>query len=176
MLYGALAVWALPWALPSLAVDDGTLYGWHCFLYAMAFRFLMDEPLGRTLIESASPWTNFLVPIAVLTLERRRESWLRRRLAPLLFVSWALNLVWIWPMRVDPHVRLLPGYYLWMVSFLLLALAVPALLRREDPSALSAPDGSAPPSKALRAGAIIALLVLGALAGFGLLAGPPRHP
>ena len=168
--FGALALWALAWVLPSYdpRLSDGKdMYGWHCYWTIMGLspKLLSSGELWAT-AQGVSAWTNLLIPAAVLALHRRRSPRLLRALPVLFAVAWAVNLIWLG--GDPPEAVLLIGYYLWLFGFLLLGGAILALVRNPDPAAgsLLVPD----PDRPVAGGVLTALVVVGFLLLFVPLA------
>lgn len=167
-LFLALAVWTVAWLLPScvLAVmgEGRSLWGWECYrLAALNIGSYQEQGGGPiALLKILSPWTNFLVPLAILSLDRRRTgSRFRRMLPAFLIGSWLVNLSWLSQIK-----SLRIGYYLWMMGFLALGLAISTLLREEgaEPRSPFYPDrtgvGGHPLPLLIASAMILALLLL----------------
>lgn len=120
-LLGAAAIaHVLSWLLPVL--DD--YVGWQAFRVALTPIVPYDDfSAGRNWQQSAvsfaSGMTNILFVLALGALASARSAWLRA--SPWVLVAAAiLNLYWF-VMMGDDRRELRIGYYLWVMSFLLLA-------------------------------------------------------
>lgn len=139
----ALGAWAIAWVLPTGGESFGhsAFFGWRCYLIAIhespgqLMSCLSANSLHRPLrlLVAISPWTNLLVPLAILRLDCDRAAGLRTKL-PFLFIgAWIVNLVWLKIMRDNLQL----GYFLWLTSFLGLGLAIFALQKQEAAQARS---------------------------------------
>ncbi len=165
LLFGALAVWTVAWLLPSYFLQitgaGSNLYGWQCYRSAALNIDSYSRQGGGliALLKILSPWTNFLIPIAILSLDRARPgSRLRRGLPALLIGSGLVNLSWLSQIK---DLRI--GYYLWLAGFLALGFVISTLLREEgaDPRSPFYPDRPGAGSHALpRLGAIAMIIAL----------------
>jgi hypothetical protein len=124
----AIATFAVSWFVPvhraGAKIGAGELPGWQAFRLALSRIWPLSDvapaELPAALLAPASALTNFWFVIAAFLL-LRRPAGPRPVLKWGLLVSVALNLWWfVFGMdRGD----LLPGYYLWVASFVILAFA-----------------------------------------------------
>jgi hypothetical protein len=124
----AIATYAVSWFAPvhraGAKIGAGELPGWQAFRLALSG--ILDLPgatlaqLPNALLAPASALTNFWFVVAAFVL-------LRRPAGPHPVAKWgllgsvALNLFWF--VLGDDRGDLLPGYYLWVASFVMLAVA-----------------------------------------------------
>jgi hypothetical protein len=140
----AKAVWicavvanALGWALPVIDDDNRVYRGFHAFRVALSPFWPYEEfhvPTGYfTWLSIASALTNVLfVAIAVYLWPRVARSVGSRVAVFALGAAALLNLHWTVTMQ-DSADDLAIGYYVWVMSFVLLLLAAhPALARRRS--------------------------------------------
>jgi len=129
----ATAMNAIAWFIPvarlrsdSLGLDRVPMIGWQAFATSLfpvdaGARISASDPLFAVL-SFASALTNlmFIVALAILLPggDRSPRAW--RRVEAALWVCLALNAWWL----ATGVSHLLAGYYLWLGSFALLALAV----------------------------------------------------
>ena len=121
LLLAAAAAFVLGWVLP--VIDD--YVGWHAFRVALSpiwpYENFGFEAWYSGLLTVASALTNvvFLLVLADVVFWRRLDS---RVAAWLLLGAFVLNLHWF--VRAGSEFTMFRvGYYLWLASFLLLALA-----------------------------------------------------
>jgi hypothetical protein len=134
LLVLAGAVYATSWCVPVAEVSGdlfrGTVWGWKAFLFAVspALGNDMDAGLLVNAWMVASALSNLLVP-AVVACETWPTARRRRGLAWALGAAVAVNLVWwLWP-DVRPELRV--GYFLWVSSFAVGAIASIRRVRRD---------------------------------------------
>jgi hypothetical protein len=170
LLLLALCAWAIAWALPSGGESlSHSAFGWRCYVIAVdqapaqLLGFFSAKGLNRLLklLGAISPWTNLLVPLAILLLDRGRPAGLRSKLPGLFIGSWVVNLVWLKTLWNDLQL----GYFVWLASFLCLGLAIFALQKHEGTQARSPfGQGGGTSSPVARAVAWIVLVILIGLA------------
>jgi hypothetical protein len=123
---------ALGWALPVIDDDNRVYRGFHAFRVALSPLWPYEEfhvPTGYfTWLSIASALTNVLFVVLAVYLWPRVARATGSRLAVFsLGVAALLNLHWTITMQ-DSAADLAIGYYVWVVSFVLLLLAAhPAL-------------------------------------------------
>lgn len=78
-------------------------------------------------------WTNLLIPVGILVLQKTRFGQIRKRLPAALIGVFLWNLVWLQGIEmIHSPGQLRIGYYLWVMSFLLLGVATAGLLRHPE--------------------------------------------
>ena len=136
-----LTAWFLPVADVGSTIGSGTLPGWEAVRIAMSPLWPYDDFIAegslRASLSVASAVTNLLFVIACLALLHARVTGrpLRWIAFPLLIAA-IINATWLWS---SPAV-LSWGYYCWLGSFVLLALAAD---RQHRPPA-ETPDSADP--------------------------------
>jgi hypothetical protein len=131
---------ALAWALPVIDDDTRVYRGFHAFRVALSPFWPYEEfhlPAGYLVwLSVASALTNLLfIGMAVYLWRKVASGMARSRVAVFsLGAAALLNLHWTFTME-DSAQDLAVGYYVWVLSFVLLLLAAhPALSPRSRPS------------------------------------------
>jgi hypothetical protein len=147
----ALLLFATAWFLPVEAegaqLSDGVIPGVQAFLVAIGpvtqYHFSeLDLITIRELLTAMSALSNLLMvySLAVVLGWPRSHFPAPRRLATMHLVALIINAQWIWP-RGGEFLQLRAGYWLWVTSFALVALAVRRLERRKaHPGEAPTPD------------------------------------
>ena len=139
--YAALLLFATAWFLPIEAgaarISDGILPGYQAFMVALTpvslHRFNeLDLITVRELLTALSALSNLLMlyALAIVLGWPRIHFPTPKRLSTVLLVAFIINAQWIWP-RGDEYLDLQIGYWAWVASFGLAAMAVRRLERRK---------------------------------------------
>lgn len=130
------AAWFLPVEADAARISDGILPGFQAFLVALGpvtlHRFNeLDLITVRELLTALSALSNLLMlyALAVVLGWPRIHFPTPKRLSTVLLVAFIINAQWIWP-RGDEYLDLQIGYWAWVASFGLAAMAVRRLERR----------------------------------------------
>jgi hypothetical protein len=136
-----VVAWFLPVAEGASTLDAGVLPGWEALRVALSplwpyERFIAEGSL-RASLAVASGVTNLLFVAACWALLQARSSgrsvnWIA---FPLLIAA-VINATWLWSSPAE----LSWGYYCWLASFILLALAADRTSGATDPAVAPAPE------------------------------------
>jgi len=126
-LLAAIVANVLGWVLPAYSEERG----WSAFVFALSplwdYSSFHGQPVGLLAFIVASALTNvlFIALVALLVRDKMRHA----RLA-LWAAAGATLLNLYWPILLEPQrERLESGYFIWVTSFALLALAAFLVLR-----------------------------------------------
>ena len=122
-----LALYAVAWFVQVIkdgaTLADGTLPGWQAFRVALSpiwpYEGLVTEGWFRRILSVASGFTNAIVLCLPLWLHFARRHRKDLAVGPLCFAA-AIDAHWMFPQAQD--LRL--GYYMWIGSFIVLAVGV----------------------------------------------------
>lgn len=137
-----LVAWFLPVIKGGVTLPDG-LPGWQAFRVAAApvwpYADFTSDSGYRAVLTTASAATNLVMLTVLFGIARGRQQWARRSAVAAL-ASFLVNAQWvIYEGRGD----LRAGYYLWWISFLLIAYAsllVDSVHRAPSPDRALRPD------------------------------------
>jgi hypothetical protein len=148
ILLAAVVAYLLAWLLPSLVVTIGgpfgpttaVIRGWEATRWALSPLWPGDPsitPGWRTLLIAASGLTNLLLVVAVVFAARWPQR-ITRGLAAAFWAAALLNTLWFLSAGLDRG-QLRIGYYLWVSSFVLMAVALGEIRRARPRGTTPAP-------------------------------------